>query len=142
MSADVLVRRMMLADFIGIPYVERGRKHEGADCWGICMLAARELWAMDLPEYFYPEGQILEHACELIGREIKGPHWRALGVGEGPCPIGSIHIFRIRGFEVHCGLDLGKGTFLHSLPGRNSCIEFLNDINWIQRRVGTYQWTP
>ena len=126
---------------IGIPYVPRGRTHEGADCWGVCLLAARELLGLELPEYFYSEQEILLHACMHIGRETRGPHWRALSEGDSFQP-GTIHIFRIRGMETHCGLDLGRGEFLHSLPGRNSCIERLSDINWRQRRTGSYVWTP
>lgn len=130
----------VLTSLVGIPYVPRGRGHDGADCWGVCLLAARELLGVQLPEYFYEEQDILVHACNHIGRETRGPHWRALA-NEGSQP-GTIHIFRIRGFEVHCGMELGGGEFLHSLPGRNSCIERLSDLSWEHRRTGSYAWTP
>ncbi len=133
--------RRTLVDFIGIPYRELGRTHEAADCWGLCLLAARELFGLELPEYFYTEAEILAHACEHIRRETALPHWTALGQAE-PYPLGAIHIFRIRGFETHCGIALGREDFLHSLAGRNSCIESLDSLLWSHCRTGTYQWTP
>lgn len=130
----------VLTGLVGIPYVERGRTHEGADCWGVCLLAARELWGIELPEYFYTESEILAHACEHIRRETTSePHWHQV---HAPYPLAAIHIFRIRGFEVHCGIHVGNGEFLHSLAGRNSCVETLRSMAWVQRRTGSYAWQP
>lgn len=136
-TAAAIIRHSMI-DFIGIPYVPLGRDFTGADCWGVCLLAARELFGLELPEYFYTEADILAHACEHIRHATRGPHWRALDQAQP----GDIHIFRIRGFEVHCGIDIGRGDFLHSLAGRNSCVESLNCIMWSHCRTGTYRWTP
>lgn len=127
-----------VADFVGIPYRELGRSHDGADCWGIVRMAARELLSLELPEYFYPEADILAHACNLIGQEIQGPHWKPV---HAPFAPGVVHIFRIKGFATHCGLHLAGADFLHSLPGRDSCVESLDDLNWLQRRVGSYAWS-
>lgn len=137
MTAAFITRRS-LVDFIGIPYVPLGRDFAGADCWGICLLAARELFGVELPEYFYTEQDILVHACEHIRHETHGPHWSALDQAEA----GDIHIFRIKGFEVHCGIDIGRGDFLHSLAGRNSCVESLASVMWSHCRTGSYRWTP
>jgi cell wall-associated NlpC family hydrolase len=128
---------MPLTHLVGVPYVACGREQDGADCWGIVRLAARELYGLDMPDYFYTEATILEHACAHIGREIRGPHWLLVGT---PYPLGAVHLFRIKGFVTHCGLNVGGGDFLHSLGGRNSCIERLAD--WRERCTGTYQWTP
>lgn len=127
-----------VADFVGVPYVALGRSVAGADCWGIVLLAARELFGLDYPEYFYAESEILEHACAHIGRETRGPHWHSVAAPFAP---GVVHIFRIQGLETHCGLHLGGTEFLHSLPGRNACIETLDDLNWRQRRTGSYAWS-
>lgn len=139
-------RPISLRELVGIPYVARGRSMQGADCWGVCLIAARHLYQIDLPEFFYSdrEGEMLEQACEHIGHETHNqPHWRALGdIERTQPPRGSIHIFRIKGVETHCGIHLGGGEFLHSLPGRMSCVESLYSINWRNRRTGTFVWVP
>jgi probable lipoprotein NlpC len=136
--STVLATRNPLVGLVGIPYLELGRTHLGADCWGVCLLAARELWGVELPEYFYTEAQILEHACEHIRRETRGPRWTAI---DQAAP-GDIHIFRIKGFETHCGIAIGGGDFLHSLAGRDSCVESLRSLLWSHCLTGTYRWTP
>lgn len=127
----------VLATLVGLPYAERGRTAAGVDCWGLVLLAARKLWDIELPEYFYTQAQLLEDACGLIDTETHGPHWREVAA---PFPGACVHIFRVLGRPTHCGIHLEQGSplFLHSLPGRNSCIENLDDINWRQRRVGSY----
>jgi cell wall-associated NlpC family hydrolase len=54
--------------------------------------------------------------------------------------LGDVLIFRIKGNETHCGIYLQDGDFLHSLQGRMSCIENLNDSNWSRRHTRTYRW--
>lgn len=126
-----------LTALVGIPYEELGRTHEAADCWGLCLMAGRELFDLVLPEYFYTREQLLHDACTLIRRETAGPHWLRV---DAPYPLGAIHIFRIAGHETHCGIDVGGGYFLHTMEGRNSCLEELRDANWVHRLVGSYEW--
>ena len=133
---------MHLRDLIGIPYRPLGRTRDGADCWGLCLLAAHELYAVELPLYYYTEADILSHAYEHIRRETSGlPQWTAVGQAKHHQP-GDIHIFRIKGFETHCGIDVGAGDFLHSLAGRDSCVESLRSLLWSHCLTGTYRWTP
>lgn len=123
-------------DLIGIPWVARGRDRDGADCWGLCLLAARQLFGLQLPEYFYTPEQLLQHAEGLIAHET-GPAgaWRRV---EGPFDPGTVHVFRIRGHVTHCGLHLGGDDFIHSLEGQPSAIERLSDVQWSRRRVGSF----
>src|SRR6516225_7393574 len=104
----------ILSSLVGVPYVPRGRTREGADCWGIVLLAARELFYLDLPEFFYSSEELalLEDAQALIGHETRAACWREV---QAPFAAGAVHIFRIHGQETHCGLHLGADTFLHSL---------------------------
>lgn len=125
--------------WVGIPYVAKGRSRaSGMDCWGICRAFAWEVLHMDLPEYFYDESQILEHACAHIGREVRMPRWQPVVHAKRR---GDILIFRIKGYETHCGIYVGSGDFLHSLAGRESCVESLTHANWEHRCTGAYRWT-
>ena len=134
-------RRMHVAELVGIPYLELGRTLQGADCWGICLIAGRHLFGLEFPEFFYSAADMLDEACEHIRRETSGPRWTALPEG-GPYPRAAIHIFRVKGYETHCGIHLGGGEFLHSLAGRNSCVESLFGADWRQRKTGSFAWTP
>jgi len=125
--------------FVGIPWVARGDDFAGADCWGVVRLAARHLYGLEFPAYFYSEVDLLAEAAELIEHETHGPHWCPLYEGQRIEP-GVVHIFRIKGFKTHCGLSLGGNEFLHSLPGHESVIESLADIQWRHRRTGSYEW--
>lgn len=126
---------MNLNRYIGIPYKELGRDYTGADCWGICRMVAKDLFYIGLPEYFYSEADLLQDAEKLIKEE--SPRW--VKVEEDFKP-GDIHIFRIKGHETHCGIHIVGKEFLHSLPGRNSCLESLIDINWVHRKTGSFRW--
>lgn len=126
--------------FVGIPWVARGDDFSGADCWGLVRIAALHLYGLQLPRYFYSEVDLLPDAAALIAAETTGPRWQALE-GLAAFPPGVVHIFRIKGLKTHCGLSLGAGEFLHSLPGHDSAIENLADLQWRQRRTGTYRWT-
>jgi cell wall-associated NlpC family hydrolase len=137
----VVFRRMPVVELIGIPYLPLGRSMQGADCWGIVLLAGRHLFDIDYPEYFYSAADMLDEACEHIRRETQGPHWTSLPEG-GPYPRGCVHIFRVKGFQTHCGIHLGGGDFLHSLAGRNSCVESLFGADWSHRKTGSFEWTP
>jgi len=133
-----------LGDFIGIPYVPRGRSLAGLDCWGLVLLAARELFGLALPEFFYSEADLLPDAEVLIREQTSGatPQWRPVGRAGllTPYPPGVVHIFRVAGHPTHCGLHLGGLDFLHTLEGRNACVESIGDANWRHRHLGSYRW--
>jgi cell wall-associated NlpC family hydrolase len=141
-------RPIPLRELVGIPYVPGGRSLQGADCWGLILIAGRHLFGIEYPEFFYSQadGEFLPQAAALIDQETHGqPHWRTLDIADkrSQAPRGAIHIFRVKGLETHCAIHLGMGgEFLHSLPGRMSCVESLHSINWVSRRTGTYVWTP
>lgn len=41
---------MLLSNFVGIKYRDKGRTFHGADCWGIVMLYFQEFHKIDIPE--------------------------------------------------------------------------------------------
>jgi probable lipoprotein NlpC len=128
----------LAAPYVGVPYVDRGRDADGLDCWGICLLFAREQLRLALPEYFYPPEEMLARAPGLIaGAIVPGGRWRAVEV----IKPGDVVLFRIAGVVCHCGIALGSNLFLHTLPGRNSTVESLADVEWNQRMQGAYRWT-
>ena len=38
-------------DYVGVPYVENGRRRDGWDCWGLVVAVYRDQLAIDLPDW-------------------------------------------------------------------------------------------
>jgi cell wall-associated NlpC family hydrolase len=126
-----------MLDLIGIPYEPRGRTKIGADCWGICLLVGKEL-GINFPDNFYSEVNFLQDAAKILDTERTKNSWTPIELYYRP---GDIALFRIKGFVTHCGIMVNSsGDFLHSLEGRNSCLENLDDSTWISRLSGVYRW--
>lgn len=123
---------MPLARFIGIPYAPRGRDFAGADCWGVCLLYARHALGLALPEYFYDDATLHDDAADLIDGERMSPRWVP---AFAPWPAGVVHTFHVAGAETHCGIHVGGDLFLHSLKGRNACVESIRSMEWARRRI-------
>jgi cell wall-associated NlpC family hydrolase len=135
-----------VAQFVGVPYAARGRSLAGADCWGLVLLAARAVFERELPEFFYSDDELglLPEAEYLITQETtERKRWQAVEARPGcaqPYDGGVVHVFRIRGHPTHVGLHLSGFDFLHTLPGRNACVESLRDSNWTQRHIGSFAY--
>lgn len=138
MNTDIIARLPLM--YIGIPWVACGTTMAGADCWGLVRMAAHHLYGLEFPEYFYSAHELLSEAAQLIEHETNTPRWKPQP--NPPFEPGAVHIFRIAGLKTHCGLALEGGDFLHSLPGHASAIENVADIQWRQRRTGTFVWMP
>lgn len=130
-----------LIKYIGIPYAPRGRTMNGADCWGICLLFYKEMTGLSLPDYFYTEAEIQTAMERQIALEAEdGSRWEAIEKGQEQA--GDILLFNVSSHQVHCGIlvDPLRRDFLHSFPGRNSCIERLDSVVWANRYQKARRW--
>lgn len=130
-----------LVKYIGIPYSPRGRTMDSADCWGICLLFYKEMTGNSLPDYFYTEAEIqvaMERQIAIEAEDLS--RWEA--VEKGQEQVGDILLFNVSSHQVHCGImvDPVKRDFLHSFPGRNSCIERLDSVVWSNRYKRARRW--
>jgi cell wall-associated NlpC family hydrolase len=80
---------------------------------------------------------IAEKAIAEAGHSL-GTGWSK--VSKDILQLGDIVTFRIMGHETHCGIMIDKYQFLHTLKGRQSCIEELSHINWVHRHTGSFRW--
>lgn len=125
-----------ILDFIGLPYEPTGTPPAGADCWTLAKAYAAQVLGQDWPPYMYDKARYMEEAQILIDSEISnlGERWEKVETPEH----GDLLIFRVRGYPIHCAVYLGRGEILHTLKGRNSCVEPLPV--WAERLVGIYRW--
>lgn len=127
---------MNTADFIGIPYVCLGRTPRGVDCWGLVLLVQKRMFGRILPSY-----EIYEDS-EYPGRAI-ADSWPSFDVIErGNEQPGDVLTFRgpRTDAEIHCGIVVRPGVFLHSLAGRDSCLERYDQGIWNKFLVGIGRW--
>ncbi len=127
---------MNFEKYIGIPYVEKGRDENGADCWGLVRLIYKDELNISLPsfssEYDSSDNERLE---ELFAQYKEG--WQSVDSLE----IGNVVIFRIFGYESHIGIYTGDNKFLHVREGRDSVIESLDNPKWTRRVTGFFKYS-
>lgn len=131
------------APYIGLPYRDRGRSRDGADCWGGVRLVYREVFGIDLPDY----ADAYTTADDALGVAAAVAHGLETGWERVQAPrAGDLLILRIGGRPWHCAILVSPERFLHWPPhdaaGRQSlsCIERLDSPRWA-KRLGGY-WHP
>src|SRR5687767_9653450 len=61
---------------IGTPFVAKGRDRVGLDCWGVIVLAYRELLGVELPGYESDYEHTTSVECGAVARAHVGEGWR------------------------------------------------------------------
>jgi predicted phage tail protein len=123
--------------YIGIPYRERGRGRDGADCWGLVRLVYAEQLGHALPgfEERYTGSQDAA-VPEMLARAKEG--WARRKSGAQP---GDVVLFRVMGRLSHVGIVVAPGLFLHTREGYASVVERLDSGAWRHRVEGYYSYT-
>ena len=128
---------MWYNDYVGIPFLDKGREKTGADCWGLVRLIYDEQFNVKLPsfadaDYDYADDSRIE---DLFAQNREG--WE---VTTEPKP-GSLVLFRILGREAHVGVYIGDDRFIHSRDKFSSAIENLSSTKWRSRTAGFFNYT-
>ena len=123
---------MNITPYIGIKY-----EPKVWDCWELCRKFARQELGIEYPKYMYSKETYLDDSEIIIQHErsMLGLKW--IEVQEPD--VGDVIVFRIRGRALHVGIYVGSDLFLHTLEGRNSCLEDLYG-QWHQSVVGYFRW--
>jgi cell wall-associated NlpC family hydrolase len=124
-------------NYVGIPFAERGRTHEGTDCWGLIWLAMRDEFAIDVPSYDDAYFSTLdgETIKGIMEREAVSWHDVPLGTEE----TGDVISFAINGKFRHVGLVVKRGLMLHCERGKDSVLEDYTRPGWLHRIRGIYR---
>lgn len=122
------------AYYVGIPYVDKGRDLDGADCWGTVRLIywAEKRIALRSLDECYLSGKCRSQVAATVAAE-KAAHWRQVETPEAFDVVTLTVALR----PFHVGLCLGDGRFLHNLcVGQGSVIESLDSLRWRNRIEG------
>lgn len=127
---------MELRELIGIPYKNHGRDLAGLDCWGLVMVASRELYGVEVPDYNgYADSCNGTQVAPLFDAR---KDWQFFKTTEAN--IGDVIVVRLAGYPVHAGIYTGDDFMLHTLHGCNSCLVRISSHSWRQRIEGAYRW--
>lgn len=125
-----------MREYLGIPYKDFGRDKEGLDCWGLCVLIAKEKHGYILPSLAdgYTSATDSNSTSELIEVE-KLKDWDQVKKFKA----GDVAVFRFAGFPCHVGMCLDGESFIHILHNSNVTIERFDSIVWRNRLTGVYR---
>lgn len=119
---------------LDIPFKEQGRDYTGADCWGLIVLAYRDLFGITLPsndEYYKDVKNYKELAEALSHREGWLPT-------EAPV-TGDVVLFNLSGRPFHIGLMVDEYRFLHLDLETGATLERVDSTLWKKRVEGFYR---
>jgi cell wall-associated NlpC family hydrolase len=127
-----------LRDLIGIPFVDRGRDRNGADCWGIALLVLRH-FGHTVPDFDVSCFDTLSiHA--IYDGELARWAWQKVEIPEP----GDLAVMRIDArfpeMVQHVGVYIGGGRVLHTMKKRESHLIRVDDPYWSRKIEGYYRW--
>jgi len=120
-------------DYFRVPFVEKGRSMEGADCWGLVYMVYRTHLGIMLPDYLdqYETTDDRDLLGEVISTE-SGQKWH-----EPASPKEfDVIILRLRGVPMHVGLVTKPGYMLHCARGVGVVHENYDSVKWRHNVMG------
>jgi len=115
------------AHLVGVPY-------ELLDCWGLVKEFYKIIYKYELKTYYEVPTSSVEEREKIIKEKEK--EFKKICLTK--IVFGDMITFKVHGVESHVGVYLGKGKYLHSREGRDSCIENLTAKNGLHA-MGAYR---
>lgn len=122
-------------DYVGVPFEEKGRTREGWDCWGLVRSVYADHLGIELPLYLSAY-ETTEDSPAIAGQvDDARPMWREV---EDP-RTGDVVLCSVLGYETHVGILVEPGVMLHSMDGRDTCLERIAMPAWSRRIRGIFR---
>lgn len=123
--------------YIRIPFKDRGREWDGADCWGIVRIIYREepKLRIELPTLLdYNHTLETEKLSQIINDEALRS-WQEIPIGQEQKY--DIAIFKTCGVPTHVGVVVRPGFMIHCQKGNDTRgTDYRNSREWSKRLVG------
>ena len=131
-------------NYIGIPFAEHGRDHEGCDCWGLYRLVMMEQFGWDLPSLGETYASVFDGG--LVGESIREngtitEDWQEIGFGLEQ--LGDVVLMsglyqqngRWHKANMHVGLVMAPGIMLHVEKGIDAALGLYKSDRRLKNRV-------
>ena len=120
---------------VGIPWLDRGRSRDGCDCWGLILIAFRELLGIEQPSFADDYQTTADRdAIVAILAGAREPWVPVLPADARPMDVGEM-----RERPWHVGLVVGRGQMLHMPAGKSSIVEPYTTGRHEPRVTGVYR---
>jgi hypothetical protein len=128
-----------VADYVNIPFKNKGRDRTGADCYGLCRLVALEHDGVLMPSYLDQyEDANYERTAHIVSDLSR------LDFIKVPNPeVGAMVVLLVKGLPWHVGRIVSEDFhFLHTMRRLgSSVIEQLYTLTWPESKiVGFYRY--
>ena len=125
-------------DYVGIPFVEKGRDRKGLDCWGLVRLIYKDVKGVELPswEEAYNSTKDKHVIAGLLAEGQKEASWLKV---EAPESF-DVLVLKIAGVPFHVGLYTHQKRFIHCSRDTNTSIERLDSLRWRNNLLGAFRW--
>jgi len=127
-----------MRDLIGIPFVDRGRDRNGADCWGLAMMSMRHFGKVvpDMDVSCFDTPSI--HA--LYDGERARWAWQKVDSPE-PGDLGVMCLDpKLPHTMQHVAIYIGNGRMIHTMKKRESHLVKIDDPYWGKKIIAWYRW--
>lgn len=137
------MEKFWMQKYLRIPYKTRGHGFDGCDCGGLLRLVYKTELNIDLPDW--EERYISTHRESFKTLDsIFDEQTSTIGDFPMQVPLEDVQpfdalVFRMGKFNVHTGIVVRKGKFLHVQEGGNTTIEDYLGLKWKNRLVGVYR---
>lgn len=113
--------------YLTVPFAEKGRSMEGADCWGLVQLIYKQELGIDLPSYL--ECYETTNDRDVLGKLIADERGAKWSEPKSPQEY-DIIILNMRGVPMHVGIVLPGRRMLHCARGVGTVIERYDGLKW------------
>lgn len=127
-----------IAEYIGLPYAEKGRDRTGLDCWGLVRLVLAEQFGITVPSY--ADGYTCALERREVARLIAGVKGSWDPVERDAAAAGDVLLLRQAGAICHVGLVVATGLMLHTEVGIGAAVERYDSPKWAARVVSIHRW--
>lgn len=128
---------MWYEKYVNVPFLDKGRDENGADCWGLASVIYKNELKITLPDYleFYENTNEREKLSALISSESQS-HW--ISVKE-PNEF-DVVVLNMRGVPMHVGIVTKPNHMIHCARGIGTTHEHYGTARWKHKVMGFYRW--
>ncbi|MBE1208102.1 C40 family peptidase [Aminobacter carboxidus] len=129
---------MNLDDFVGLPWLDRGRDRSGVDCWGLLAMVYAERFGIVLPSFRDDYMTAADGAA--VAELIEGRRECWTEIPDGDEVPGDALLMSIGGRPRHIGVIIGGSRVLHIERGAGSIIENYRSFRLRRRVLGFFRY--